>query len=458
MNRNHQILIVDDEANQRRLLEEFLQDLGYTTFQANGVVQARAVLNTETIDLVLSDYKLGDGTGEEILDDIQKNNPLVQFILFTAYGSIRRAVEFMSKGAADYLAKPLDLDELEIKIRNILRQKTILEENIQLRQTLAQPKEAMPIIHKSRVMAELLNLAMRSAQSNASVLITGESGTGKEMLARAIHDASPRHEGPFIAVNCTALNENLLESELFGHEKGSFTGADRQRIGRFEEAQSGTLFVDEIGEISPALQVKLLRVLQEKSIQRIGSNVIIPVDFRLIAATNRHLEEMLTNGTFRTDLYYRLNVIRLHIPPLRDRKEDIPLLVDRFIERYARENRRPIEGIRRDALHLLMRHAYPGNIRELENLIERAVVLSRSNLLQPEDFPELYPGGQASEISRLRELPLPEALEYLERLRIKEALEQADSVQIRAAELLGINERNLRYKMEKYGIPPRRHK
>jgi len=456
MNRKHQILIIDDEANQRRLLDEFLQDLGYITVQADGVRQALAVLETETVDLVLSDYKLGDGTGEEILDFIQEHNPLVQFILFTAFGSIRRAVEFMSKGAADYLAKPLDLDELEIKIRKILQQKTILEENIQLRHSLAQPQPDLPILHKSRVMAELLNLAMRSAQSNASILITGESGTGKEMLARAIHDASPRRQGHFIAVNCAALNENLLESELFGHEKGSFTGAERQRIGRFEEARGGTLFVDEIGEISPALQVKLLRVLQEKCIQRIGSNAAIPVDFRLIAATNRHLEPMLTAGTFRTDLYYRLNVIRLHIPPLRDRKEDIPLLVDTFIHRYARENRRPIEGISRDALHLLMRHAYPGNIRELENLIERAVVLSRTTLLQPDDFPELYPTGQETEITRLRELPLPEALEYLERRRIEEALEQADAVQTRAAELLGINERNLRYKMEKYGIPTRR--
>ncbi len=458
MTPQYTILIVDDEKNQRQLLGDFVQDLGYRPCLAESVAESLAMLDNDTIDLVLSDFKLGDGTGEEILDHIQAHNPLVQFILFTAYGTVHRAVEVMKKGAADYLSKPLDLEELEIKISKILKQKTILEENLEMRRDLEARREFSPILFKSRAMEETINLALRGAQSAATILVTGESGTGKEILSRAIHQASPRAKGSFVAVNCSALNENLLESELFGHERGAFTGAERRRIGRFEEAHGGTLFLDEIGDLPLPLQVKLLRVLQERVIQRIGSNQDIRVDFRLIAATHRNLQELVTAGQFRHDLFYRLNVIRLNIPPLRERKEDIPVLVDHFIQRFAAKNNREISGIGTEALHLLVRHDFPGNVRELENLIERAVVLTRTTQLHPEDFPDLQTAPNRDRMSGLWDDPLPQAVESLERLRIEQALEASDYIQTRAAELLGINERNLRYKMEKFGMPSRRKK
>lgn len=450
------ILVVDDEKNQRELLANFLRDLGYTVHAAAGRAEAFRVLERERVDLVLSDYTLGDGTGADILEHVRRTNPLVQFILFTAFGSVKRAVDFMKQGAADYLAKPLDLDELEVKVRKIVQQKTILEENKALRENLERRQEFANIIFQSRAMEEVVNVALRAAQSTATVLIIAESGTGKELLARAIHFASPRADGKFVAVNCSALNDHILESELFGHEKGAFTGADRRRLGRFEEAAGGTLFLDEIGEIPASLQVKLLRVLQEKTIQRLGSNENIPVDFRLIAATNRDLPELARRGEFRSDLFYRLNVIRLEIPPLRRRKEDIPGLIDHFIHTFAAANARPVDGVSPEAMHLLMRHDFPGNVRELENMVERAVVLARTSRLQPEDFPELTGAGGASLTDELFHLPLPQAVAALERHRISEALEAAGHVQIRAAEALGMTERNLRYKMEKYGIAARR--
>jgi len=450
------IVVVDDEKNQRELLAGFLRDLGYTVYAAAGRAEAIRILERERVDLVLSDYTLGDGTGADILEHIRRANPLVQFILFTAYGSVKWAVDFMKQGAADYLAKPLDLDELEVKVRKIVQQKTVLEENKALRENLARRQEFANIHFQSRAMEEVVNVALRAAQSTATVLINAESGTGKELLARAIHFASPRADGKFIAVNCSALNEHILESELFGHEKGAFTGADRRRLGRFEEAAGGTLFLDEIGEIPASLQVKLLRVLQEKTIQRLGSNENVAVDFRLIAATNRDLPEMARRGEFRSDLFYRLNVIRLEIPPLRRRKEDIPGLIDHFIRAFAAANARPVDGVSPEAMHLLMRHDFPGNVRELENMVERAVVLARTSRLQPEDFPELTDADGASLTDELFRLPLPQAVAALERHRISEALEASGHVQIRAAEALGMTERNLRYKMDKYGIAPRR--
>jgi len=450
------ILVVDDEINQRELLGQHLRELGFGVRLADSVAAARWILQAERVDLVLSDYQLADGTGEEILEHVQRSNPLIQFILFTAYGSINRAVAFMKQGAADYLPKPLDLEELEVKIRHTLRHKTILEENFRLREKLSDRREFAPILHQSRKMQELINLALRAAQSSATVLIFGESGTGKEMLARSIHLASPRSHGPLVTVNCAALNENLLESELFGHEKGAFTGADRRRVGRFEEAAGGTLFLDEIGDITPGLQVRLLRVLQEKKVQRLGSNQDIPADFRLIAATNRDLSALVEAGRFRSDLYYRLNVIQLQIPPLRERKEEIVLLAEHFIRKYAEENGLPVKGISREALHLLMGYDFPGNVRELENQVERAVVLARDSILHPEDFPELRGQRQAPLENQLRRLPLPEAVDLLERTRIEEALEGAAGIQTKAAEMLGLNEKSLRYRMDRLGIATRR--
>jgi DNA-binding NtrC family response regulator len=456
MESDFNLLIVDDETNQRSLLVEHLRDLGYRARGAASVAEASTALQEERVDLVLSDFRLGDGTGEEILELVRHEYPLAPFVLFTAFSSVQRAVEIMKKGAADYLTKPLDLDEVEIKVRNLLRQKTILEENVRLKEQLDAQPGFEGILFHSHAMQALVNLALRAAQSPATVLILGESGTGKELIARAIHQASPRSAGRLVSVNCAALNENLLESELFGHEKGAFTGADRRRIGRFEEAAGGTLFLDEVGEISPGLQVKLLRVLQERIIQRIGSNQDIPVDFRLITATNQDLARLVSEGHFRGDLFYRLNIITLTLPPLRERKEDIPLLVEYFIRKFAPSAPGPVTGISRDALHLLMGFGFPGNVRELENLIERAVVLTRSSLLQPEDFPDLQsPAGGTLE-EQVRSLPLPAAVEALERSRIRQALADAGQIQTRAAEALGISEKNLRYKMEKYGIPSRR--
>lgn len=450
------ILVVDDEKNQRELLKQSLEDAGYPVQAAGSVTDALKALRTGGVDMVLSDYQLQDGTGEGILDFLQKENPLVPFILFTAFGSVRRAVDFMKKGAADYLSKPLDLEELEVKIRKIGRQVETARENVRLRRELEGRGGIAEMLFKSAVMEKVTHLAYRAAQTSATVLITGESGTGKELVARAIHRASPRREGPLVAVNCAALNENLLESELFGHEKGAFTGADRRRIGRFEEASGGTLFLDEIGEIAPSLQVKLLRVLQERKVQRMGSNADLPVDFRLIAATNRGLARLVEQGAFRNDLYYRLNVIHVEVPPLRERREDIPFLAEHFREKFAAENGVDIRGISRDTLHMLVRYDYPGNVRELENLIERAVVLAGSSILQPEDFPDLLPTRNHSLEEELQRLTLPDAVDFLEKHRIRKALEESSHVQTRAAELLGISEKNLRYKMEKYGIGSRR--
>jgi two-component system NtrC family response regulator len=456
MESHFNLLVVDDEANQRRLLVEHLRDLGYQARGAASVAEAKAQLKEGRIDMVLSDFRLGDGTGEEILEFVRHEYPQTPFVLFTAFSSVQRAVEIMKKGAADYLTKPLDLDEVEIKVRNLLRQKTILEENVRLKEQLSPRSGFEGILFQSHAMQELVNLALRAAQSTATVLILGESGTGKELVARAIHQASAHAGGRLVAVNCAALNENLLESELFGHEKGAFTGADRRRIGRIEESAGGTLFLDEIGEISPGLQVKLLRVLQERIIQRLGSNQDIPVDFRLITATNQDLNRLTAEGRFRSDLYYRLNIITLALPPLRERKEDIPGLVDRFIRKYTGSAPGPVTGISRDALHLLMGFDFPGNVRELENLIERAMVLTRSSLLQPEDFPGLKPPAGDSLRDQILQMPLPEAVEALEKARIQRALEDAGQVQTRAAEALGISEKNLRYKMEKYGFRSRR--
>ena len=376
-------------------------------------------------------------------------------MILTAYGTVGTAVAAMKEGAYDYLTKPIELDELLLLIQRVEREIGLERENRELKEQLREKFKVDFIVSTSRRMEEALNLVKRVAQSPATVLILGESGTGKELIARAIHYSSLRKEKPFVKVNCAALPENLLESELFGHEKGAFTGAVARRIGRFEQADQGTIFLDEIGDLSPALQSKLLRVLQEKEFERVGSSQTIKVDVRVISATNRNLEEAIQKGTFREDLYYRFNVVTITLPPLRERKEDIPPLLEHFLKKYSRENNKAVVSVTKEAKDLLMNYNYPGNIRELENIIERAVVLCRGDTITKQDLPLNLQESEVEEsLERARKSgrSLPETLEEIERHRIAQALQKSGGVQTKAAEELGISERVLRYKMKKYKI------
>ncbi|MDZ7263313.1 MAG: sigma-54 dependent transcriptional regulator [candidate division KSB1 bacterium] len=448
----HRILIIDDEPAQVQALAGFLKKKGYDIQSAfNGQDGVRQI-ERQTIDLVLTDFRLPDIDGIEVLKRVREINPDIDVIMMTAFGSVESAVEAMRSGAVDYLMKPIDLDQLELVIARVLEHKQLVSENRLLREQLAERFKFDQIISISEAMEVAINIAGRAAPSKATVLITGESGTGKELIARAIHQASPRRNAPFVAVNCAALAENLLESELFGHEKGAFTGADRQRKGRFELAEKGTLFIDEVGEMPLTTQVKLLRVLQEQTFERVGGTESIKVDIRIVAATNRNLEEMIQAGRFRDDLYYRLNVVRIHIPPLRQRKSDIPLLIDYFLKKYASENKKDISGLSREAMDQLMKYDYPGNVRELENIIEQAVVLSRSPIITVQDLPLTVRSSRSEAPSRdpFGQGTFIERVEAFERALIDQAMEEAQGVQVKAAKILGITERHLRYKLQKY--------
>jgi two-component system NtrC family response regulator len=448
----HKILIIDDEATQRQALAGFLKKKGFEIEKAESGLAGVRMVEKQAIDLILTDFKMPDIDGLEVLKRAKLINPEIDVIVMTAFGSIESALQAMREGAVDYLSKPIDLDQLELVINKTLERKLLVSENRELREQLAEKFRFEQIISVGEAMEEALNIAGRAAPSKATVLITGESGTGKELVARAIHHTSPRKNKPFVAVNCAALAENLLESELFGHEKGAFTGADRQRKGRFEMADQGTLFIDEVGEIPLATQVKLLRVLQEQSFERVGGAELIKVNVRIVAATNRNLEEMIEAGTFREDLYYRLNVVRLNIPSLRKRKSDIPLLVDYFLKKFTRENAKEIDGISKEAMDQLMKYDFPGNVRELENIIEQAVVLNRGGLLVTKDLPMTVRGArdEVRKKNLLEEGTFVERVEAFERELIDEALEAAQGVQTKAAKILGITERHLRYKLKKY--------
>jgi len=373
-------------------------------------------------------------------------------VIITAYGSVDGAVEAIQGGACHYLEKPIDLDELDAVVGRALERHHLVSENRMLKAQLKEGARFEGIISVDPAMEEALNVVARAAPSRASVLIRGESGTGKELIARAVHAASPRADRPFVAVNCAALNENLIESELFGHEKGAFTGADAQRQGRFEQADGGTLFIDEVAEIPAEVQVKLLRVLQERTVERVGGNASIEVDVRLISATHQNVEELVRAGRFREDLFYRLNVVTLALPALRQRRQDIPVLVDFFLERYSAENGKQIGEVSREAMEALMRYDYPGNVRELQNMVERAVVMARGNSVTRADLPAELQPNQTPEVGDAAHATLPEQVEALERQAIEQAMTEAGGVQSRAAELLGITERNLRYKLKKYGF------
>ena len=451
---SHHIVIIDDEKSQVDALAGYFKKKGFTISAAFNGTDGVKIVENEVVDLVISDFKMPDMNGIDVLNNVKAINPEVSVIIMTAFGSIDNALEAMHAGATDYLTKPVDLDQLQIVVDRTLEYRQVMTENRLLRDQLRERHQFAQIISSSRAMEEALNIAGRVAPGKTTVLITGESGTGKELIARAIHQASPRRNAPFVAVNCAALAENLLESELFGHEKGAYTGAIQRRKGRFESAHTGTLFIDEVGEIPLATQVKLLRVLQEHAFERVGGTELIRVDVRIIAATNRHLEELIEKGLFREDLYYRLNVVRLNVPALRHRKTDIPLLADHFLRRYSAENSKSITGISREAMDILMKYDFPGNVRELENIIEQAVVLSRSDILTTKDLPATVQGGiiaRQPEIS-LADGTLTQQVESLEIQLIKEALNKTGKVQTRAADLLGITERNLRYKIQKYNL------
>ena len=451
--RNMTIMVVEDGASQREMLRDFLLGEGYEVLEAARGDQALTVLTDSYVDLLIVDYKMPGMDGMAVLEEAKRLTPQVDVIMMTAYGTVETAVRAMKAGAADYITKPIELEELRILIERIGDRRTLMRENELLREELrTRGVTADQIIYRSAVMNEAVNLAGRVAPSRATVLIQGESGTGKELFARLIHTLSPRAGRPLVTVNCAALPETLLESELFGHEKGAFTGAARMRIGRFEEADGGSLFLDEIGELSQAVQVKLLRFLQEREFQRIGGNRTLNSDVRIISATNRDLERSVTEGTFREDLYYRLNVVSITIPPLRARKEDVPPLVDHFLKRCAAENGKDMEEISREAQDVLVKYDYPGNVRELENIIERAVVISRGPIVSMEDLPFAPPRDGSREQDIPRGGGLKESLESLEYRMIRDAMEETGHHQTKAAELLGISERMLRYKLKKYGL------
>ena len=439
------ILVCDDEPVQRELLRGFLEGLGHRVFEAEDGLQAVSVAAGEAIDLVLMDQRMPGMSGEEALERIKGMNPLVRCIMITAFGSVETAVTVMKLGADDFLEKPVDLDLLAAKLEELERELSTEQDVEEVRSTLEQEEAPMPLemVAESRGMREVVSMARRVAPTPWTVLISGETGTGKEVVARLVHLLSRRNQGPFVEVNCATVPENLFESELFGHEKGAFTGAAARRIGLFETAHGGSIFLDEIGELPLQLQPKLLKAIQEKRITRLGSSQEIEIDVRVIAATNRNLREMVEEGRFREDLFFRLNVFEITIPPLRERREDIVPLAHFFKERYSM---RPLE-FSREALDLLVKYPFPGNVRELEHVIQRTVTLARGRIIRPSDLPPEIrsPAVRSSG-------PLKERLRRMEREMILEALERNGWVQTRAAQELGISERVLRYRMERLNI------
>jgi DNA-binding NtrC family response regulator len=451
---NFSILIIDDESGQLESLHSFLSRRGYEVFTAQTGETGFELAKEHIIDLVLTDYRMPGWDGYVVLQKMKELNPEIDVVVMTAYGTVQSAVEIMKAGAYDYLNKPIDLDELENLVNRVREKRQLVAENRLLRQQLQEKFSFQSIVSQSKEMEEVLNTAARVAPSKATALIRGESGTGKELVARAIHFAGPRAQKPFIETNIAALPETLLESELFGHEKGAFTGASQQRIGRFEQADGGTLFIDEVGDIPLSVQAKLLRAIQFGQIERLGGSATIDIDVRIIAATHRDLEEMIRNKEFREDLYYRLNVVTIWIPPLRKRRTDIQVLTDHFIRTYAEENGKNVTGITREAFDRLMKYDFPGNIRELENMIERAVVLCREEVISTHDLS--LPVRTESEQTVLDPLHLDEGYEEkmqaFERAMILEALGKSNGNKSAAARLLGITERHMRSRLGKLGL------
>lgn len=443
------ILIVDDEKNFRQGLKTALEKPGREVRTAENAFQAEEILRKENIDLVLSDLKMPGLNGLELLSRLKKISPGSLLIIMTAYGTVDSAVEAMKEGAYDYLSKPINLDQLELLIARALKDRNLQAENVYLKERLRKQYGFENITGHSAGMEQVFELIRQVRDSRSTILISGESGTGKELVAQAIHHQGRRRNMPFVPVHCASLTPTLLESELFGHEKGAFTGAAALKKGRFEIADGGTVFLDEVSEIPLEIQVKLLRFLETHRFERVGGTRPIQVDIRLLAATNADLEELTERGSFREDLYYRLNVIRIHIPPLRERKEDIPLLARRFIRQFGEENGRPGVSIAPPALRLLRNYDWPGNVRELKNTIESMVVLAKSDLLEAGDLPARLRGKTpAAAGTAPRGLNLKQAEKEL----IREALERSGANKSRAARLLGLSRRTLYRKLHEYGL------
>jgi DNA-binding NtrC family response regulator len=445
------ILIVEDEAKMRRLLELNLGEDGFTTFSAGEAESGLKLLQENAIDLVLTDLKLPGMDGLEFLQAVKRQNAALPVVVMTAFGTVETAVEAMKAGASDYVLKPFSLAEMRMVVHKELDVRNLREENRSLREALGKRYAHPNIVARSAKMQETLATVERVAPTNATVLLGGESGVGKDLIARAIHEKSRRATGPFVKINSTAIPENLLESELFGYEKGAFTGAAASKPGKFELADKGTLFLDEIGDVPPATQVKLLRVLQEREFERLGGTKTIKVDVRLVAATNRNLRAALEQGTFREDLYYRLNVVPIDIAPLRERKEDIPELVNLFVSRFAGDSGKPVEGISPEAMKVLVNYHWPGNVRELQNIIERACALAKGTTIEVADIHlDSHPGKGADAGNHF--LPAGLTLEQWEDEMIQEALRRAHGNKSQAARLLGLSRNALRYRLSKIGI------
>ena len=445
------ILIVEDEAKMRRLLELNLGEDGFTTFSAGDAEAGLKMLRENSIDLVLTDLKLPGMNGLEFLQAVKRQNAALPVVVMTAFGSVETAVEAMKAGASDYVLKPFSLTEMRMVINKELDVRNLREENRSLREALGKRYAHPNVVARSPKMQEVLATVERVAPTNSTVLLGGESGVGKDLIARAIHEKSKRATGPFLKINSTAIPENLLESELFGFEKGAFTGAVASKPGKFELADKGTLFLDEIGDVPPTIQVKLLRVLQEREFERLGGTRTIKVDVRLIAATNRDLREALEQGTFREDLYYRLNVVPIDIAPLRERKEDIPDLANLFMARFAGDSGKLVEGITPEAMQVLVNHHWPGNVRELQNVIERGCALAKGSVLTTADIHlDVRTSKAASDGAGF--LPDGMTLEQWEDEMVQEALRRANGNKSQAARLLGLSRNALRYRLSKIGI------
>jgi two-component system NtrC family response regulator len=450
------ILIVDDEKNYLLVLEALLGPQGYEIITVNNAHDALRSVREADLDLVITDVKMPGMNGIELLEECKKIKPELPVIIMTAYGSIEMAVDAMKKNAYDYITKPFQNEQLKLTVKKALDNYRLIKQNKLLSQALSDRFRYGNMVGKSKPILKIYDIIDKVAQSKASVLITGPSGTGKELIAKSIHYGGSRRDRPFVSINCGALTETLLESELFGHERGAFTGAVALKKGRFELADGGTLFLDEVGNMPPPLQVKLLRVLQEMEFERVGGTRTIKVDVRVLSASNRDIKDDVAEGIFREDLFYRLNVIQIEVPPLRERADDIPLLVKHFIEKYiSDEDKGPIE-LSPEVWKAFYTYAWPGNVRELENVIERAVVLSSGEMITIEDLPDNLLEKNEEEIDLNKIVPLnlalPDALERLEKKLVIRALKYSDNIQSRAAEILGISRRMMNYKMKKYEI------
>jgi len=445
------ILVVEDDPVQRKLIRENLEARGFPVIEASSRKEALEAVLRNPVAVAVVDYRLGEETGVDAIKDMLAGNPLVTPVMVTAYGNIERAVEAVRAGAYDYIVKPLDFEKFLIILERALERQKLKKEISLLQERLDERFSARNFVFASSPMEEVAHLIVNAARSEATVLVSGETGTGKDLVARTIHQSSPRKKGPFVPLNVPSFPETLIESELFGAEKGAFTGAHERKIGKFEAAAGGTLFLDEIGDLAPQAQVKLLRFLQDREFYRLGSNQALKADVRIIAATNHDLGTLMKEGRFRADLFYRLNVIAITVPPLRQRKEDIPLLADFFVKKYGEREGKKIQGITREALNVLVNYSFPGNVRELENVIERAVVFAERDVLGAADLP-LILKETAEDDPGDADASLLDKVRRLESREIRRALRESGGVKSRAAKFLGITERMLSYKMKTYDI------